>query len=189
MKEELLEPIFRKIRVNKIKKHIPEKCVICDLGCGTTGEFLEEMNNRFLYGYGFDIDAKNKISENYIIKAADISKSIPLDDKSVDCVTLLAVLEHLSDPHDILSECYRILKPEGRILLTTPAPISKLILEFLSYKLSIVSPRQIADHKHYYSHNELRDLLIDAGFKSVKVFSFELGLNNCAIGFREGCTL
>lgn len=184
MKEELLEPIFRKIRVNKIKKQIPKKCVICDLGCGAAAKFLEEMSSYFTYGYGFDIDANNEVFENYIIKTADISKSVPLADGSVDCVTLLAVLEHLPDPLGIISECYRILKPEGRILLTTPAPISKPILEFLSYKLNIVNPRQISDHKHYYSHNELRSLLTDAGFKDVRVFSFELGLNNCAIGSR-----
>lgn len=187
MKEEVLEPILRKIRINKIKRYIPKKCVMCDLGCGIAAKYPEEMGNYPPYGYGFDAGIRSETFGNYTIKTTDISKSISLDDKPVDRATLLPVLEHPAEPIGALSECYRVLKSEGKNLLTASALISRPILEFSSYKLDIVNPRQITDHKHYYSCNELGNLPTDAGFKGVGVFSFELRSSNCAVRFRYGC--
>jgi 2-polyprenyl-3-methyl-5-hydroxy-6-metoxy-1,4-benzoquinol methylase len=104
---------------------------------------------------------------------------------SVDCVTLIAVLEHLEKPESVLSECNRILKNDGIILITTPAPVSKPILEFLSFKLHIVSPAEIKDHKHYFTRRELSMILEKRGFANVQVKSFEFGLNNFAVGYKQ----
>jgi len=45
---------------------------------------------------------------------------IPLDDASFDTVLLTEVLEHLERPADALAECFRLLRPGGRLILTTP---------------------------------------------------------------------
>lgn len=45
---------------------------------------------------------------------------IPLPDQSVDTILLSEVLEHLEQPEDALSECFRLLMPGGKILLSTP---------------------------------------------------------------------
>ena len=120
-----------------------------------------------------------------VLKNAHIDEEIPLESNSVDCVTLIAVLEHLEKPGHVLSESYRVLKKEGKILITTPAPVSKPILEFLSYRLNIVSPVEIRDHKHYYTKKELSGLLEECGFAGVSARSFEFGLNNFAMGYKS----
>jgi SAM-dependent methyltransferase len=185
MTEELLEPYLRKLRIGKIIKHIPENCILCDVGCGFEAKFLQDVSHYIYKGYGFDKKIEDRCIDNIYIKNIDIADLIPLEDETIDCVTMLAVLEHLSDPKKVLFECYRILKPGGVLILTTPAPKSKPLLEFLSFRLRIVSPIEIADHKHYYSIGELLDLLIGTGFKGVKCSSFEFGLNNIAIAFKR----
>ncbi len=46
--------------------------------------------------------------------------SIPLTNACVDLVIIQAVLEHVLEPAVVVSECYRVLKPEGYIYAETP---------------------------------------------------------------------
>jgi SAM-dependent methyltransferase len=45
--------------------------------------------------------------------------TVPVDGESVDAVLSTQVLEHVSDPPVYLRECARVLRPGGRILLST----------------------------------------------------------------------
>jgi 2-polyprenyl-3-methyl-5-hydroxy-6-metoxy-1,4-benzoquinol methylase len=184
MQEELLEPVFRKIRIGVVKKYLNENSVFCDVGCGN-GTFLKTISPYISRGYGFDKKVNEHTDGNLIYSNAYIDEKIPMGSGSVDCVTLIAVLEHLEKPESVLSECNRILKNDGIILITTPAPVSKPILEFLSFKLHIVSPAEIKDHKHYFTRRELSMILEKRGFANVQVKSFEFGLNNFAVGYKQ----
>jgi SAM-dependent methyltransferase len=46
-------------------------------------------------------------------------ETLPLADQSFDAVLSTQVLEHVSDPRLYLSECFRVLRPGGRMLLST----------------------------------------------------------------------
>ncbi|MEU5695202.1 class I SAM-dependent methyltransferase [Actinosynnema sp. NPDC020468] len=50
--------------------------------------------------------------------------SLPLRDASVDVVANLQVIEHLWDQEGFLRECARVLRPGGRLLITTPNRIT-----------------------------------------------------------------
>jgi SAM-dependent methyltransferase len=51
----------------------------------------------------------------------DIEQGIPeISDSSVDFVLFVEVIEHLVHYHDVLTEIRRILKPDGRVFITTP---------------------------------------------------------------------
>jgi SAM-dependent methyltransferase len=45
--------------------------------------------------------------------------TLPIDDESVDAVLSTQVLEHVTDPPLYLRECHRVLRPGGRMLLST----------------------------------------------------------------------
>lgn len=45
--------------------------------------------------------------------------TVPLADESVDAVLSTQVLEHVTDPARYLAECLRVLRPGGRMLLST----------------------------------------------------------------------
>ncbi len=45
---------------------------------------------------------------------------IPLANESIDCVIIQVVLEHVVDPHQVVAEIYRVLKPNGLVYSETP---------------------------------------------------------------------
>lgn len=45
---------------------------------------------------------------------------LPIADDSVDTVVILDVVEHLARPREALGEIVRVLRPDGRLLLTMP---------------------------------------------------------------------
>jgi len=54
------------------------------------------------------------------IVVSDLNKRIALSDGVADLVICTEVLEHLKNPQIALNEIYRILKPKGVLILTTP---------------------------------------------------------------------
>lgn len=51
-------------------------------------------------------------------------EGIPLRSDSVDVMVLSHLLEHISNPHEVLREAHRVLIPEGSIVITGFNPIS-----------------------------------------------------------------
>jgi len=95
---------------------------IFDIGCGY-GDLLLELKrqNKNIDLYGIDI-SKNAV--DYCKKLginADIGNvdSMPYPDKTFDLVVMSLVIEHVIDQEKALNEVYRILKDNGRLLLTT----------------------------------------------------------------------
>ena len=48
------------------------------------------------------------------------AQQLPFDDESFDAVVSLETIEHLEAPRQFLSECYRVLKPGGWFIGSTP---------------------------------------------------------------------
>lgn len=82
---------------------------------------------------------------------------LPVDNASFDAVVSTEVLEHVADPGAVLGEFRRILKPGGRLWLTTPF-VWELHEEPYDY--------------FRYTEHALRTLLRDAGFEDVEVEPF-----------------
>lgn len=59
---------------------------------------------------------------------------IPLKDNSVDCVLLIAILEHASNPKLIIDEVYRVLRKSGEAAILVPNDIMMSIGRILLLK-------------------------------------------------------
>lgn len=177
----LLDRIIRDLRLKEIKPYLTAGSVICDLGCGD-GSVLRHLSTKIQYGYGIDKKISDQKEGNLSFIRGDITKPLPFDDGIFDSIISLAVLEHLEFPDFVFQEARRKLKEGGIFILTTPAPLSKILLEFLAFKLKIISSEEIKEHKHYYSKQELCTLLEKHGFNVLKLKSFCLGFNIMAIG-------
>jgi SAM-dependent methyltransferase len=174
------DKLIAHMRYLKVGRLIPRGGVLCDVGCGPDARFLRTLlcSRLIARGYGFDRKVGKESEGDLIISPLELgSDTFPLADESVDCVTMLAVLEHLSKPMAVLQEVFRILKPGGRVILTTPSPCSKPLLEFLAFRLRMISDEEIKDHKHYFSETEIRQMLVDVGFTNIVYRRFQLGLN------------
>jgi len=96
---------------------------------------------------------------------------------------MVAFLEHLDKPQLILGESFRILKKGGKLILTTPTPLAKSILEFLSFKLRLIDENEIRDHKNYFWPKDIQKMLEENGFegKNIKSNYFEFFLNGLVV--------
>lgn len=166
-KRSLLDKIIAYVRARKIKAEIPKGVKLLDLGCGYSGELIESLAGTIERGVGIDLSVEKK---PWLIKGKVDSK-LPLKDSQFGVVTALAIIEHVEYPEVMLSESKRVLKPGGKLLLTTPSHLGKLPLEIMA-KIGIISQAEIADHKRYYTTQTLKAALKKAGFSKVEVGHF-----------------
>ncbi len=182
MKEELLEPLLRRARLAKalpIIRQYPQ-CTFLDIGCGWEARLLRSVEPHIAHGVGIDRKAPTIQSDKLRTLQGDLEATLPFDDNSFDVVSMLAVLEHLSDPLRVLIEIKRVLRPNGTLILTVPSHAAKPVLEFLAFKLKLVNPAEIADHKRYFGRRDLRALSDQAGLRMLTHKYFQMGFNNFA---------
>jgi len=183
LKESLFEPYLRQMRIQKVLPVIRQNpdCVLLDVGCGFNHKFLTTIEPFIREGYGIDFKVPEVKTGKITTRRAVLDDRLPFDDDLFDVVTMLAVLEHLSKPLEIVREIERILKPGGRLVLTVPSKLSDPLLRFLSFKLKLVSEAEIRDHKLYYDLRELQKLFGQTGLKIETHRYFQLGMNNFCV--------
>lgn len=93
---------------------------VLDIGCGKMRHRETILSGKHVDRYiGLDLEA-GKFS--YAV-TADLywdGQTIPLEDTSVDSAICFEVLEHCPDPSIIVREAFRVLKPGGVLLFSTP---------------------------------------------------------------------
>jgi len=181
----ILDKFIATIRYSKVKKFIKKDSIIVDIGCGREGKFLLAHKNIIKKGYGFDFRIKNHTIDNVEFINNRNIKSFPIDKQSVDAVFLLAVLEHLEKPEEILLEALKMLKINGNIVLTVPTPKAKPILEFMAFKLHIINEDEIKEHKDYFDKNKIEKLITKLNKKNTVELTyykrFEFGVNSLIV--------
>ena len=106
--------------------------------------------------FGKALADKNKLTNlEYVL--GDI-ESIPLKDSSVEVALLSQALHHANHPQKALMEAFRILKPNGRVI----------ILDLLEHDFE--KTRELyADIWLGFSENKLYQMLKESGFKSIEM--------------------
>jgi SAM-dependent methyltransferase len=156
---------------------------IADMGSGYHGSLLLRLLAQGVAdtAIGVDLSVSDAPDDARLtLVQNDLNGVLDIPDASLDVVLSLAVLEHLTQPERHLSEVYRILRPGGTLLLTTPAPRGKPVLEFIAFRLHLIDPREIEDHKQYFDRAMLYRALTQAGFteRNIRHSTFQLGMNN-----------
>ena len=117
-----------------------------------------------------------------VINNSSIDGNLPLQSSIIDRVFMLAVIEHLDMDNNLVSEGARVLKSNGMFIMTTPTPTAKGVLEFLSYKLHIISEESIREHKHYYTEEELKNIIEMNEMDVVVYKKFQFEFNQLIVG-------
>lgn len=184
----LLESFLSRMRANKANSLIPDrlrKGTVLDIGCGSFPYFL--THTEFEQKFAVDQLAPSVPDESitWHVRNLNETPSLPFDDGSLSVITLLAVAEHIQPESlaGILKEAYRVLKPGGRVILTTPAGWTDGLLKFMA-RVGLVSSEEIDEHVIGYTKPLLAEQLERAGFTTFKVGTFEFGLNLWAMAER-----
>jgi SAM-dependent methyltransferase len=100
-----------------------------DIGCGE-GYVSIKLAERCKKVVGFDINtedlklaedkkSRSKYKDKITFISGDVLK-LPFPVESFDLVCMLDVLPHIKQDHEAMTEIARVLKPAGRVVITTP---------------------------------------------------------------------
>lgn len=113
-----------------------------------------------------------------IVEGDIINKKLPFTDQSFDVVNFDATIEHLIEsPKELFKEVYRVLKPGGMFLITTPN-LSNLLrrIRFLfgyspnwDIKDYFESSPCFTGHRREFTVSELKSMLEWSSFKIIEI--------------------
>jgi 2-polyprenyl-3-methyl-5-hydroxy-6-metoxy-1,4-benzoquinol methylase/uncharacterized protein YbaR (Trm112 family) len=131
-----------------------ELIIILDVGCGGgwASKKLVPLGKKVI---SMDISSNNPIHaiqevqhSNHAGLIAD-AFNIPLKDESIDCIIASEIIEHVPDPKKFISGLIRLLKSNGKLIITTPYD------EKIEYYLCVHCNKPTPKSAHLHSFNEL----------------------------------
>ena len=132
------------------KKHLEllsSDLEILDIGAGRSP--FRSLMQRFSKLVSIDFHP-----HQFVDIVADITKKLPIKDRSFDVIILSNILEHIPYPKHVLEECFRVLRPGGILLAITP-----FIMGIHEKPYDFTRPTR------YY----IKRVLEDSGFEKVEI--------------------
>jgi len=151
---------------------------LLDIGCGT---------NRLVRSYvgeGLGVDVYQWGGVDLVIKD---SANLPFKNESFDTVTVVAALNHIPNRNEVIAEANRVLKKDGRIIITMIPPRISKLWHFLRKPWDIdQKERGMKDGEAYgLSRKEVHSLLSEAKFDILFEKPFMLWINCITIARKK----
>jgi SAM-dependent methyltransferase len=128
------------------------QCGLPQLDCLRANRMPSRVHARFLDDVADQLDAPD--ASVTTVRLAHFEE-LPFDSQSLDLVVLPHVLEFAQDPHQVLREVERVLRPEGRLIVSGMNPVSlwgarqvalrRLSQPFLPRRSGFIGPPRLRD--------------------------------------------
>jgi SAM-dependent methyltransferase len=171
-----LSVIERAVLERFTRLQIPRGARVLDAPCGT-GALTLALRDAGFDAWGTDVvpAARERLGDKFL--AADLGAGIPCEDGSADVVLSVEGIEHLENPYAFLRDIRRVLRPGGRLVLTTPNTASlRSRVRFFGSGFYHQDPRPLNESARHPLHHislrtfpELRYALHTAGLTVVEV--------------------
>jgi 2-polyprenyl-3-methyl-5-hydroxy-6-metoxy-1,4-benzoquinol methylase len=141
---------------------------LLEVGCGS-GNLMAFMRQKGWEVTGVDTDpvAVQKAASRGLPVLCGTLEGSYFSSNDMDAVVLCHVIEHVRDPAATIQECYRILKPGGRMILATPNHQSWGHSRYRENWRGLEPPR----HLFVFNRTSLLRLLHQAGFSKISLRS------------------
>jgi len=167
----ILPPIVQALR------SVPAHGAVLDLGCGN-GAMLAEIRKRGswkLCGLDSSESAVSMAqSQGFDVRLADatVDSASLFEPHSFDLIVSAEVIEHVYDPRGFLRQAHRLLRPQGRLLLTTPyhGYLKNLLIAVMGKFDSHVNPLWDCGHIKFWSRATLSAALTETGFSRIEFY-------------------
>jgi SAM-dependent methyltransferase len=143
----------------------PSPGAVLDIGCGS-GEYMLQMRRKGWRVFGVELSRAAAITgrkEGLEIFHGTLAEAA-FPDRFFDYVRANHSFEHMPNPHEVLAEISRILKPSGKLFVGVPNSTSVEFRIFKQYWWHLCAPV----HVYGYSLRTLRSILIQHGFRVMK---------------------
>jgi SAM-dependent methyltransferase len=108
----------------RVRHYLPYAARHLDIACGS-GQVLLALQEIGCRGVGLEL-SERRLSvcrqQDLPVINADMTAPLPVQNGTVDVVTLISTLEHVADPVALVGEIGRILSPRGVVIIQIPNP-------------------------------------------------------------------
>lgn len=181
IKKNMLQKIWHGTKLRQILKILPKDAEkILDIGCSSgvlTAQIAKALPKSKVTGLdSYDkaiIFARAKYPKITFV-VADAHK-LPFGNKSFDLIICTETLEHVIDPGKVLSEMQRVLKKNGRAIISMDS--GSLLFRSAWYFWTKTKGKVWKDaHLHEFNAQILEDLIIRSKFRIKKKIFSHLGM-------------
>ncbi len=182
----LFDRILQSWRAHMARPFVADGARVLDIGCHQ-GEFVKSLAQRIGSSVGFDPAVKCESTAVHRFIPEMFQQPSQFDDESFDVIVMLATLEHIPNKEPLAEECFRLLSPGGRVIITVPSLAVDGIMEWLCW-LRIADGTCLEEH-HGYDPKQTSAIFNQHGFELERHRTFQLGLNNLFVLRKPVATL
>ncbi len=122
-----------------------------DVGC------REGIQTKWLESKGYNVASIDIEKEYEHCQVINVDEGLPFETNTFDLIWCSEVIEHLENPKASIEEFKRVVKPGGKIIMTTPNSY------FWLYKIAKLfgkTPRDLQNktHKHFFSEKHIKEI-------------------------------